>query len=194
LRFLRTLKRAISFRSWRNPHPRDRKTIQKLNEKIYAKLATLQSPCPSCYSAQQVATDKEKIEYLWRKRRSRRKLTPNEDAALAHINARYCAFASGSEAQARARLRVLKDKARIQRQVNDRPLNRGEKCELHFLTILYPPEIPALNADHEAFLERESIFSECPFDSDGFPIEYHRPARPAPERVRAPERCRRDEG
>ena len=178
----------------RNPHPRDRKTIQKLNEKILCKARNAAESWPSCYSAQQVATDKEKIEYLWRKRRSRRKLTPNEDAALAHINARYCAFASGSEAQARARLRVLKDKARIQRQVNDRPLNRGEKCELHFLTILYPPEIPALNADHEAFLERESIFSECPFDSDGFPIEYHRPARPAPERVRAPERCRRDEG
>ena len=81
---------------------------------------------------------------------------------------------------------MLKDKARIQRQANDRPLNRGEKCELHLLTILYPPEIPALDADHEAFLERESVFSECPFDSDGFPIEYHRPVCPAPERVRAP--------
>jgi hypothetical protein len=46
----------------RNPHPRDRKTIQKLDEKIYRKLATLQSPCPSGYSAQQAATDKEKIE------------------------------------------------------------------------------------------------------------------------------------
>jgi hypothetical protein len=78
---------------------------------------------------------------------------------------------------------VLKDKARIQRQANDRPLNPGEKCELHFLTILYPPEIPALNADHQAFLEREPISSECPFDSDGFPIEYHRPVCPAPERV-----------
>ena len=67
----------------RNPHPRDRKSIQKLNEKIDAKLASLQCPCPSCYSAKQAATDKEKIEYLWRKRRSRAKLTPNEDAALA---------------------------------------------------------------------------------------------------------------
>jgi hypothetical protein len=76
----------------RNPHPQDRKTIQKLNDKIDRKLATLQNLCPSCYSAQQAATDKEKIEYLWRKRRSRRKLTPNEDAALAHINARYCAL------------------------------------------------------------------------------------------------------
>jgi hypothetical protein len=85
----------------RNPHPRDRETIQKLNEKLDAKFATLQSPCPSGYSAQQAATDKEKIEYLWRKRRSRRKLTPNEDAALAHINARYCAFVSGPEARAR---------------------------------------------------------------------------------------------
>jgi hypothetical protein len=164
----------------RNPHPRDRATIQKLNEKIDAKFATLQSPCPSGYSAQQAATDKEKIAYLWRKRRSRRKLAPDEDAALAHVNARYCAFVSGPEARARARLRVLKDTARIQRQANGRPLNPGEKCELHFLTILYPPEIPALHADHEAFLERTSIFSECPFDSDGFPID---PVCPAPERA-----------
>ena len=88
----------------RNPHPRDRKTIQKLNEKIDVKLATLQCPCPSGYSAKQAASDKEKIEYLWRKRRSRRKLTPNEDAVLAHINARYWAFAFGPEARARARL------------------------------------------------------------------------------------------
>jgi hypothetical protein len=54
------------------------------------------------------------------------------------------------------------------------------------LTILYPAEIPELNADREAFMERESIFSECPFDSDGFPVEYHRPVCPAPERVREP--------
>jgi hypothetical protein len=88
----------------RNPHPRDQKVIQKLNEKIDVKLATLQCPCPSGYSAKQAASDKEKIEYLWRKRRSRRKLTPNEDAVLAHINARYWAFAFGPEARARARL------------------------------------------------------------------------------------------
>ena len=30
----------------RNLHPRDQKAIQKLNEKIDAKLATLQCPCP----------------------------------------------------------------------------------------------------------------------------------------------------
>src|SRR5262249_39758889 len=65
----------------RFPHPRDHKAIQKLNEKIDAKLATLQCPCPSSYSAKQAATDEEKIAYLWRKRRSRAKLTPNEDAA-----------------------------------------------------------------------------------------------------------------
>ena len=111
----------------RNPHPRDHKAIQKLNEKIDAKLAILQCPCPSCYSAKQAATDKEKIEYLWRKRRSRRKLTPNEDAALAHINARYWAFAFGSGAKARARLRLLKDKERIHRLANGPPLSPWEK-------------------------------------------------------------------
>jgi hypothetical protein len=167
----------------RNPHPRDHKAIQKLNERIDAKLATLQCPCPSCYSAKQAATDKEKIEYLWRKRRSRTKLTPNEDAALAHINARYWAFAFGSEAKARARLRLLKDKERIHRQANRPPLSPWEKGELKVLTILYPP---ALNADREAFLERESIFSECPFDSDGYPLEYGRPVCPAPEAISTP--------
>ena len=64
---------------------------------------------------------------------------------------------------------MLKDKARIQRQVNDRPLDPREKCELHFLTTLYPPEIPALNADHEAFLERESIFPNVRSIRMGFP-------------------------
>jgi hypothetical protein len=85
-----------------------------------------------------------------------------------------------------ARLRLLKDKERIHRQANGPPLSPWEKGELNVLMILYPAEIPEPNADHEAFLERESIFSECALDSDGFPVEYHRPACPAPERIRAP--------
>ena len=121
--------------------------------------------------------DKEKIEYLWCKRRSRTKLTPNEDAALAHTNARYWAFAFGAEAKARARLRLLKDKERIHGLANGSPLSPWEKGESNVLRIFYPPEIPELSADHEAFLERESIFSECPFDSDGYPVEYMRGLR-----------------
>jgi hypothetical protein len=170
----------------RNPHPRDHKAIQKLSVKIDAKLTMLQCPCPSRYGAKQAASDKEKIDYLWRKRRSRRKLTPNEDAALAHINARYCAFACGPEAQARARLRLLQDKERIHRRANGPPLSPWEQGELNVLTILYPPEISALNADREAFLERESVFSDCPFDSDGYPLEYGRPVCPAPETISTP--------
>jgi hypothetical protein len=118
----------------RNPHP-PHKAIQRLNEKIDAKLAILQCTCPSSYSVKQAATDKEKIEYLWRKRRSRAKLTPNEDAALAHINARYWAFAFGSEAKARARLRLLKDKERIHRLANGSPLSPWEKGESNVLRI-----------------------------------------------------------
>ena len=64
---------------------------------------------------------------------------------------------------------MLKDKAQIQRQANDRPLNPGEKCELHFLTILYPPEIPALNADHQAFLERSPFLPNVRSIRMGFP-------------------------
>ena len=74
----------------------------------------------------------------------------------------------------------------MHRRANGRPLSPWEKGELNVLTILYLPEIREPNADHEAFLERRSIFSECPLDSDGFPIEYHRPVCPPPERIREP--------
>jgi hypothetical protein len=168
----------------RHPHPRDQKVIQKLNEKIDVKLATLQCPCLSGYSAKQAASDKEKIEYLWRKRRSRRKLTPNEDAVLAHINARYWAFAFGPEARARARLRVLKDKERLHRRANGLPPSPWEKGELKVLTTFYPPEILEVDPDHEAFLERHSIFSEYALDSDVFSVEQR--FVPAPERTQAP--------
>jgi hypothetical protein len=51
----------------RNPRPEDQKTEQKLHQKIEAKIATLQCPCPSRYAR------------LWRRRRSRAKLTARED-------------------------------------------------------------------------------------------------------------------
>jgi hypothetical protein len=56
--------------------------------------------------------DEQWLEWLWRKRRSRKKLNAIEDATLAHINARYVAFVSGSEMQNRARLVEVKEKER----------------------------------------------------------------------------------
>ena len=39
----------------RNPRPGDQKTVQKLHQKIDAKIATLQCPCPSRYSVEDAA-------------------------------------------------------------------------------------------------------------------------------------------
>ena len=69
----------------RNPRPEDQKTEQKLHQKIEAKIATLQCPCPSRYSVQDAARDEQTLARLWRRRRSRAKLTAREDTALAHI-------------------------------------------------------------------------------------------------------------
>ena len=88
----------------RNPRPEDQKTEQKLHQKIEAKIATLQCPCPSRYSVEDAARDEQTLARLWRRgRRSRAELTAREDTALAHINARYAAYARGPEAHGRAR-------------------------------------------------------------------------------------------
>jgi hypothetical protein len=152
----------------RNPHPRDQKLIQKLHERIDATLAMLQCPCPSLYTVKQAKTDKEEIERLWRKRRSRRKITPHEDAVLAHVNARYTAFALGPEAKARARLRSLR--AREKQHRGDAPLSPWEKGELSLLAVFYPAKILKLTPNYEEALERDSEFSTCKFDPRGFAV------------------------
>jgi hypothetical protein len=63
----------------RNPRPEDQKTVQKLHQKIEAKIATLQCPCPSRYSVEDAARDEQMLARLWRRRRSRAKLTARED-------------------------------------------------------------------------------------------------------------------
>src|SRR4029077_13763704 len=104
---LRQLKRR------RSPRPKDQKTALKLSQKIEAKIATLQCPCPSRYSVKDAANDRQALIRLWRKRRSRAKRTAREDTALALINARYTAYAWGPEAHARARLTALREKRRV---------------------------------------------------------------------------------
>jgi hypothetical protein len=158
--------RVSALKKRRNPRPQDRKTMQRLQEKIRAKLITLQCPCPSQYRARDAAKDRERVLYLGHKRRSRAKLTPNEDAELAHVTARYWSYGFGPEAHARERLNVLKNKERIDQ------LTPSEKGRFRALTILYPPETPKPTADREAFLESDSIFSDGLVDADGFPVEY----------------------
>jgi hypothetical protein len=74
--------------------------------------AALQCPCPFRYSIKDAERDGRQLDRLLRKRRSRRGLNAIEDATLAHINARYMAFVSGSEMQNRARLAEVKEKER----------------------------------------------------------------------------------
>ena len=95
--------RLRQFKRRRHPRPEDQKTVQKLNQKIEAKIATLQCPCPSRYNVKDATNDQQALIRLWRKRRSRAKLTAREDTALAHINARYTAYAWGPEAHGRRR-------------------------------------------------------------------------------------------
>jgi hypothetical protein len=156
--------RLSVFKKRRNPSPQDPKTIQRLEEKIRAKLMTLQCPCPSRYGAGDAVNDRERTLYWGRKRRSRAKLTPNEDAEHAHVNARYWSYGFGAEAQARERLGLLKNKQRVHQ------LNLREKSCLRALTILYPPDTPEPDADREAFLERDSIFFDCLVDAAGFSV------------------------
>ena len=134
----------------RNPRPEDQKTVQKLHQKIEAKIATLQCPCPSRYSVEDAARDKQTLARLWRRRRSRAKLTAREDTALAHINARYTAYAWGPEAHGRTRLTALREKRRVFRMAGGPGLSSYERAELRGLATLYPPELSKINEDYHA--------------------------------------------
>jgi hypothetical protein len=164
---------------------KDRAAAQKLGEKIETKLATLQCPSVEEYPAKDAARDKDRMLYLWRKRRSRAKLTPNEDTELAHVNARYWAYKLGPEGRARDRLRSLREKARLHLKSFGPPLNPWEKGELSVLTTVYRPIKIKLARDSEDFLERHSIFSDCEYDAEGFPVDYRRSDPSAPEGTHA---------
>ena len=147
---LRQLKRR------RSPRPKDQKTALKLSQKIEAKIATLQCPCPSRYSVKDAANDRQALIRLWRKRRSRAKLTAREDTALALINARYTAYAWGPEAHGRARLTALREKRRVFRVAGGPRLSPHERAELRCLATLYPPELSEIDEDFHA---RESALA-----------------------------------
>jgi hypothetical protein len=153
--------RLAQLKRRRSPHPGDQKTIQRLHQEANLMIAALQCPCPSRYNDKAPANDRQRLERLWRKRRSRAKLTPAEDGELARLNARYMAFASGPEARARARIDALREKDRRFRNGTGPRLGRCERAELRGLATLYPREIPEID---EEFLVRESVFSERPLD------------------------------
>jgi hypothetical protein len=90
----------------------DQKLIVRPNLEMDQMTAAPQCPCPSGYSTVHAGHDERRLERLWRKRRSRKKLNAMEDATLAHINARHMAFASGPEMQNCVRLAELKEKER----------------------------------------------------------------------------------
>jgi hypothetical protein len=142
--------RLAQLKRRRNPRPEDQKTVQKLQQKIEAKIATLQCPCPSRYSVEDAARDKQTLARLWRRRRSRAKLTAREDTALAHINARYTAYAWGPEAHGRTRLTALREKRRVFRRAGGPRLSSYERAELRGLAILYPPELSKIDEDYHA--------------------------------------------
>ena len=78
--------RLGQLRRRRNPRPEDQKTVQKLHQKIEAKIATLQCPCPSRYSVEDAARDKQTLARLWRRRRSRAKLAARVLARTASLH------------------------------------------------------------------------------------------------------------
>jgi hypothetical protein len=124
---------------------------------------------------------KKGLLYLWRKRRSRAKLTAKEDAELAHFNARHWAYQAGPENRARERLRLLSEKERAHQLGWGPALSPWETGELSVLATVYRPRKPKLSRADEAFLDEDSPFSYCEFDADGFAPRYHWSNLPAAE-------------
>jgi hypothetical protein len=155
--------------------PADQKLIMRLNLELVQMTAALQCPCPSRYSMLDAGHDEQRLVWLWRKRRSRKKLNAIEDATLAHINARYMAFVSGPEMQNRARLAELKEKERRFRIAFGPPLTCREQALLICLSTLCPPK--KADCDPE-FLADCSAFSTVDADDDGYPLEYQRAKAP----------------
>ena len=120
--------------------------------------------------------DTQQLERLWRKRRSRKKLNAIEDATLAHIIARYMAFASGPEMQGRARLAELKEKERRLRVAFGPPLSYREQALLFCLSTLYPQQ--KADRNHEFLAERSAFSTVEVDDDDRYPLEYQRAKAP----------------
>jgi hypothetical protein len=117
----------------------------------------------------------QRLERLWRSRRSRKKLNAIGDATLAHINARYMAFVSGPEIKSRAWLAELKEKERRFRVAFGPPLTNREQALLFCPSTLYPQKKADCNPE---FLAEQSAFSTVEGDDDGYTLEYQRAKAP----------------
>jgi hypothetical protein len=163
--------RLAQLRRRRNLPPAKRKAIRRLGHETDTLIAALQCADPFLYNDKHATEDRERLEWLWRKRRSRAKLSPIEDAAHAHIHARHTAYITGPEPRARVRLESLRQRHRLHRMANHPALSPWERGEMKYLATLYPRQLHKFDPD---FLERESLFSMAVFDEDGYPCECRR--------------------
>jgi hypothetical protein len=73
----------------RRRNPADQKLIMRLNLELVQITAALQCPCPSRYSMEHAKRDTQQLEWLWRKRRSRKKAQRDRGC---HTGAYQCAL------------------------------------------------------------------------------------------------------
>ena len=163
--------RVLQFRRRQDLSPADKKLLVRLSQEIKLMAAALPCPCPSRYSSHNAESDRRRCGWLWRKRRSRRKLRPVEDEELAHLNARYMAFVSGPEVQGRAWLDLLKGKEREFQVAFGPPLTYREQALLTWLSTLYPPKVATRDPE---FAAEFSQFSMAESDHDRHPLEHPR--------------------
>jgi len=161
----------------RRRDPADRELIARLSRELVKMTAALQCPCPSRYSMQDAERDEKELIRLFRKRRSRKRLSAIEGASLAHINARYMAFASGPEIQGRGRLAELKEKERKFRGDSGPPLTYREQALLSGLSTLYPPKKVDFGLE---FLAEQSSFYNGESDDDRYSLEHQHTSADAP--------------
>jgi hypothetical protein len=90
-----------------------------------------------------IIKDHKRLKEFSRQRRSRWKLTKEEDVEEAHLTVRLAALASSPEITARSRLKESKARFRISR-AGGPPIGLAEESELRSLSTLYPePSSPA---------------------------------------------------
>jgi hypothetical protein len=168
--------RTLQLSRRRNLSPAGKKLFVRLSQEIRLMAAALPCPCPSRYSSQNAESDKRRIAWLWRKRRARRKLSPVEDAELAHVNARYMAFVSGPEMQGRAWLAELKEKERKFLVAFSPPLTYREQALLICLSTLYPQNSEIGDPDIAA--QFSVLFSMVDVGDDGYSLQYQQAKTP----------------
>lgn len=155
LRLQRLLNRRIK-------HPDDyNRKAPPLEARIAAAAKELNCPCPSMYGMDDIEKDYKRLGDLSRKRRSRSKLTKEEDAEEALLTTRLSALAAGPENQARVRRKELERRRRVSLGGGP-PLSLAEESELRGLTTLYPKMLPRRSEEIILF---DSAFNDALHDT-----------------------------